>query len=530
MSQNLQVSLIRVPHSYKYNDLDVTEEAILTYLAGYFDSIGFHNYSIHDFHLQRDLSLADIVSPSVTDYILSVRETGEQVHYIQRLVRALRAQSAVRIILYGQTARLSELEWPENVVILKHREQDVAETLGLDFNGPSYGSGLIAKPYFDQISLAPWQRRRFKAAIETTRGCHFGCRFCFINAGDNYGKRWQMRPNDDILADLRAYRKLGIRSVAFRDSEFFGPHPKFQAGKRDLLNVIKAELPGTSYMIWARADTLLSFNDFDLLKSSGLVNTFIGVESFSQDDLNALGKGLQVEDSVRCIKELRDRGIHAYLSFIVFNRNTCVDSLRVNLLTLRHLRSKNSRCLGLPYFTFSFESDWKGNVNSGVLSGRTYIGTDVAMKSQPAALGVCFNPKLEPLVELCRLLTYEWSKKATQLNHARDGASSEVRNAIEAWFTGLGDFCIEVMEALLQEYDSAQLSLDNLLCRREQLFEDIQTYYVNHLPVSLRALSTYSDHASQMSYAENSELVEEDEYWEKQIPFYEQLPESVSCQ
>ncbi|MFP2961001.1 B12-binding domain-containing radical SAM protein [Myxococcus sp. 1LA] len=514
MKPEKHVQLVRVPHAYRYDGVDVREEPILTLFKGYLDGIGFDSHQVADFHLQRHLRFEDTLNPRATDYVISVRQTGDQVHYLRRYVKALREHSGANIWIYGQTGRLEALDWPENVRIIAHDERVLAGALGLPAQGPGFDSELTASPYAHQLDLQPWQRALLRGSMETTRGCHYPCRFCFINVGDNYPKRWQVRSTHSLLSDLRRYRELGIQSVAFWDSEFLGAVRAGYEARRGLLRGIRDELPGTQYMIWNRADTLLAFDDFELLKESGLVNVFIGVESFSQADLDALKKRIKVADIIRCVERLRDLDIHVHMSFLTFNRNTTPRSLRENLDVLERLMSVKPRLLGLPHFSFTFESSWD-ETTLRPLSNKTYMGIDVMMRAQRVD-GACFDARMEPLMEVYRLLKYEWTRKVTELTLERLSANDAEHVKIESWFEGLGRFCLATMREYLERYEKGTLGFEELDEARQELFQKMGNYY-QRLPERLRRFSTLDDHAGRIEYDE-TRLVEKDEYWAAHIP------------
>ncbi|GAA4856157.1 B12-binding domain-containing radical SAM protein [Saccharopolyspora rosea] len=515
------VCIIRAPFQYRYSVLNVQEEPIITYLTGYFDSVGFHDYDIHDFHLERGTTLDDVLAKSYDHYVLAIRETGENTHYVRRIVRHLSGRDA-KVWIYGQVARLRRFtDWPDNVALVEHSERRLAAELGLPDDGPDFESGLTARPYIQRLRLDDYQVRRARGTLETTRGCHFGCTFCFINQGKNYDKRWQVRPNEAILADLRAYCDMGIRNFVFYDSEFLGKDESLFPAKAELLERIAAELPKIRFKIYARADTLLAFDRFDLLKRAGLVQVFVGAESFAQADLDALNKTLRAEQIVSAVQHLEARDIYANLSFIVFNRNTSTQTIRTNLDAVEGLVRDKPRLLGIPSFTFSFESDWKGRrkVREGVsrtLSDKTYMIHDLRQKEQPISETV-FDANLEPLMEIYRLLSYEWSKKLVKLNLHRDHATADERPALDRWFHGLTPFCLRVMREYLDRFESGELTLDTLPAAREELYQKIFRYY-SDLPASHRHLETYEDHASAMDYSGQSARVEDDEYWLDAIP------------
>lgn len=520
LGRRQHLCIVRAPHQYRYDVLNVAEEPIIGYLLGYFEAIGFSGYEVFDFHLHRGTTTQDLLQDRFSGYVFSLRETGENTHYVRRLCRAIAQHTDRPIWIFGQVARLGRFDdWPPQVRIVHRSERHLAEALGLPANGPDFENGLRLKSYARRDSLNAQHSRRFKGVIETTRGCHFGCSFCFINQGKNYDKRWQVRPNEAILADLRAYRDAGVRDIVFYDSEFIGNDPADHAGRVDLLARIADELPGTRFKIYCRADTLLRFGEFDLLKRAGLVQVFIGAESLHQPDLDALKKRLRVETILACIEALKSQDIYCNLSFIVFNRNTTLDSLQVNLDRIDELLKTKPRLLGVPSFTFSFESDWRGKAAKAErppLSSRTYIGHDLAQKEQPFGAQI-FDAALEPLMELYRLLAYEWSKKLVELNLARDFATMEERAQIGSWFAGLGKFCATEMRRWLDLFRQGRVTLDNLDLMREELFLAVRDYY-DVLPLRLRELVTYAGHASSIDYQSSSERLEDDEYWLLSIP------------
>ncbi|MFO1151163.1 MAG: radical SAM protein [Alsobacter sp.] len=520
MGRAVFVALVRAPFSYKYNRTDVREEVILCQAAAYLEAVAVH-HKVFDFHLQRDLSIRDICSSSPSHIVIAVRETGDNVQYALRLAHALIRLGLDNVILYGQTARLSDHPLrPTGALVVPHSEAALAACIGISATGPHFRNSLVQSPYGLNFDLAPWQRRRFRASIETSRGCPYPCRFCFINAGENHELRWQVQEPDVVMASLERYRSAGVKHAVFHDSEFVGGGRRDRSGRQALVDRLAAAVPFISFKIYNRADSLLSFGDVERLKRAGLVSVFMGVESFVQTDLDDMKKNMSVGKIFEAINILLDYGIYLDLSFILFHRSTTTTSLRTNLNHIIKLYSSSrARLLGMPHFTFSFESPWR-SARGHDLSGRTYVGWDVKMKA-PAVAGVVFDPTLEPLMEIFRLLAYEWSRKVVDLNLARDAASADDRKAIEAWYAGLALFCAQTMLGMLDRFDEGLLTLDTLPNARDELFCKISKSY-EILPQGLRQLATYSDHAAGLSYREGSELLEMDEYWLGQIPDFPQ--------
>jgi radical SAM superfamily enzyme YgiQ (UPF0313 family) len=189
--------------------------------------------------------------------------------------------------------------------------------LGISDSGPTFDDDLQVKPYLLAQSIRPEHFPRAKASIETTRGCHFPCKFCFINTGVNYPRRWTRRPVPRVLSDIHTYYDLGVRNFVFNDSEFFGADQRDYPQIAELLRQIEANFPSIGFKIYARADTLWRFGDLDLLKRAGLVSVFIGVESLLDEDLVVLKKKTTSEILCRTIRHLADSGI--YMDSVVSN-------------------------------------------------------------------------------------------------------------------------------------------------------------------------------------------------------------------
>lgn len=509
------IALVRVPFTYRYNRTDVREDVIVTALAAYLEAVDAA-YRIYDFHLDRQLEARDILRAEPSAVVIAVRETGDNVHYALRLAGYLARRWAGKIVLYGHTARLAGHPLvPERVLVVAHDEGMLAEALGLSAEGPQFAGELGIAPYAYGLPLEPWQKKRFRGTIETSRGCPFPCKFCFINAGANHARRWQLQRPQTTLAAIERYVEQGTRALVFHDSEFFGGSQRDLASRERLLAGLSGG-PPIAFKIYSRADSISRFAQLEALRDAGLVSVFIGVESFVQSDLDSLGKRIDARLVLETIRRLAGLGIYMDLSFILFHHATTPATLRTNLeLLLELYGGASARYLGMPHFTFSFESAWR-DAPTRTLSDATYVGWDVGIKS-PLARGVVFDPQLEPLMELYRLMAYEWSRKVVDLSLARDAAGDGDRSAIEAWFAGLGAFCAHTMLELLGEFECGRITLASLPDERERLFARLSRYHAR-LPEALRPLATYDAHARRIDYRGSSERVEEDEYWLAQIP------------
>lgn len=514
-----KICLVRPPALPAYHDTDIKEDPILCALIGYFNSICLAEteYDVFDFQLDRTVQFTTLLEKPYDYYVLVARDVGESYHYSLRLSALLSENTQANIFLYGQIAPLRFIKpLPERVCIVNQSEQALAAFLNISTTGAHFKKDLRYYSYLNKINLEDWQKTRQKGVIETTRGCPYFCKFCFINVGDSYETRWQIRPNDMIIADLKHYLHLGINRFVFLDSEFLGANKNHHRLREALLKTMVTELPPIKYMILCRADTLLAFNQFQLLKKSGLNKVLVGVESLYQPDLDLLKKHVRVETLKAGILQLIEHEIECCLTFLTFHSGTTLYGLKKNLDEIETLyHHPKAKYLGMPNFSFNIEV-YRGEANNlETISPVTYLRPILHVRGQADASKVCFPAKLEPLIEIMRLLQYEWVVKKCELLREKVTATPAEISMIDVWFDNLGFFCIKQMRYLIDQFESGHLIFETLKKFNHYLYETYQLYNLV-LPKRLQTVLTYQ-HAKEIDYLKDVTL--EDHGWNEKIPF-----------
>ncbi|GAB4424549.1 MAG: radical SAM protein [Chloroflexi bacterium OHK40] len=144
----------------------------------------------------------------------------------------------------------------------------------------------------------------FSLNMVSTRGCPFHCNWC---AKPIWGQRYAMRSPANV-ADELAYLKATYRPdhIWFAD-DIFGLRPRWVA---DFGREVAARDAAVPFMIQSRAD-LMTDEAVEGLRRAGCVEVWMGAESGSQKILDAMDKGITVEEILAARERLRRAGIRA---------------------------------------------------------------------------------------------------------------------------------------------------------------------------------------------------------------------------
>lgn len=145
-----------------------------------------------------------------------------------------------------------------------------------------------------------------KGAVFATRGCPYSCSYC--NLKQIYCNEYRCRPVNEVIEDIK---KIRSRYFVFWDDNFFGD---LEYSKQLMLELKKLKKK------WAAQVTLERCQDEELLKlarESGCIYLFVGLESFSEDSLLSVNKGINnVNRYKRIINGIHRNGISVQAGII----------------------------------------------------------------------------------------------------------------------------------------------------------------------------------------------------------------------
>ncbi len=164
-------------------------------------------------------------------------------------------------------------------------------------------------PAWDLVDLeryrAIWMERRgyFSMNVVTTRGCPYHCNWC---AKPIWGQRYNVRSPENVVAELRwlaeTYRPDHIWFV----DDIFGLKPGWLSRFASLLQEHGLQIP---FKCLSRADLLLRDGEIEALRRAGCRSVWLGAESGSQRILDAMDKGIKVEQIHQSARRLHSAGV-----------------------------------------------------------------------------------------------------------------------------------------------------------------------------------------------------------------------------
>ena len=158
-------------------------------------------------------------------------------------------------------------------------------------------------------SLLPRDLYTPTAHIVISRSCPFACSFCRYPA---VAGPLRLASVETIETQLRQLHDAGARTLIFADDTPNVPLPRF---KRLLTMMIRNGFDFSWFSNFRCSDA--DAETYDLLKASGCVGVFLGIESGDQGILDNMNKKATVEKYREGIRQLKTRDILTYASFIV---------------------------------------------------------------------------------------------------------------------------------------------------------------------------------------------------------------------
>jgi radical SAM superfamily enzyme YgiQ (UPF0313 family) len=224
------------------------------------------------------------------DYVLE----GEAEYALVELVNAMKGG--------GDPATIPGVKWLSG----RGRQASVA----MCAHRPVRGDRRLPLPARDLIDVTSYRTawkstgRPFSLNLIASRGCPFRCNWC---AKPIFGDAFQLREAAEVALEMKLLKEsYGAEHLWFAD-DIFGLNRHWL---QDFARCVEDQHSAVPFKIQARAD-LLTKESAHALKRAGCAEVWMGVESGSQKVLDAMEKGLRVEEVIVARDYLKREGIRA---------------------------------------------------------------------------------------------------------------------------------------------------------------------------------------------------------------------------
>jgi len=164
-------------------------------------------------------------------------------------------------------------------------------------------------PAWDLVEIERYKETWIKSAgyfslnMSTTRGCPFKCNWC---AKPIYGNRYNSRSPENVIKEIKLLKEqYKIDHIWFCD-DIFGLKPGWI---KEIAALLEKEHISIRFKIQSRADLLVEEDLVTALAKAGCEIAWIGAESGSQKILDAMDKGITVEQISKATLLMKEAGI-----------------------------------------------------------------------------------------------------------------------------------------------------------------------------------------------------------------------------
>jgi anaerobic magnesium-protoporphyrin IX monomethyl ester cyclase len=195
----------------------------------------------------------------------------------------------------------------EDVPGLCFRSSD-GRVVHTDRREPIRDLGALPLPAWDLVDLARyraiWQAHHgyFSMNLVTTRGCPYHCNWC---AKPIYGQRYAVRSPDQVVDELAWLKRVHAPDHLWIADDIFGLRPGWIDEFARLVVARDAVIPFKCLMRADQVTPRLALT----LRAAGCRTVWIGAESGSQRILDAMEKGIRVEQIVSASAALHTAGV-----------------------------------------------------------------------------------------------------------------------------------------------------------------------------------------------------------------------------
>ncbi|MBC7229716.1 MAG: B12-binding domain-containing radical SAM protein [Actinobacteria bacterium] len=192
--------------------------------------------------------------------------------------------------------------------------------------------------------------------VMTSRGCPYNCKFCSVTK--MFGRRYRFRDTADVLDELEALHRVNPRASFFFYDDNFTARP---SRTKDLLRGMIERGIKARWTAQARVDVVKDTEMLELMRDSGCMFLYLGLESINPRTLESYRKEQTVQDIAEAVKILHSYRIRVHGMFVLGSDEDDLDTIRETVRFARSLKIDTVQFLVLTPLpgTETYEELWR---------------------------------------------------------------------------------------------------------------------------------------------------------------------------
>ncbi|MBT6602230.1 MAG: B12-binding domain-containing radical SAM protein [Nitrospina sp.] len=244
--------------------------------------------------------------------------------------------------------------------------------------------------YFHSPKPHPFSQFDRNLPIVTGRGCPYACNFCYRVSA------YRFRPVDEVMDEMGyMIDRYKVNSFYFEDDLFMLSHQKM----RDFCEGIINRGYKVKYNCSGRVNTV-NREIAQLMKESGCVAVYYGIESGSQEILNNMSKKTNLEQIYEAIRLTREQGIFCEYGFIYGEPNDNEQTMADTVKLVKNISSgeyRPQKIFGCVPFPGSGLYDWckeTGRIQDDQAFYDRYVCQDWSLDQLPVNMTTMSDEKI----------------------------------------------------------------------------------------------------------------------------------------
>jgi radical SAM superfamily enzyme YgiQ (UPF0313 family) len=181
--------------------------------------------------------------------------------------------------------------------------------------------------------------------VMTSRGCPYNCKFCSVTK--MFGRRYRFREASDVLDELEELHARNPRASIFFYDDNFTARPK---RTKELLQGLIDRGIKVKWTAQARVDVVKDEEMLNLMRDSGCMFVYLGLESINPLTLESYRKEQTVQDIADAVRVLHAYGIKVHGMFVLGSDEDDLKTIRETVRFARGLKIDTVQFLVLTPF------------------------------------------------------------------------------------------------------------------------------------------------------------------------------------